>query len=379
MAIEILNQILIDHHTHTLRSDFLQVDRLAFRQAFSESRSLTQIRDHVPWSLSYMDFIDKLGELLDVKGEEKILHLREEMRADEYVNLLLDDVSVGAMIVDEGYIFKESMNAEHLSALAQRPIFVCRRIETALEESLTRATNFSELEEVFPKVLLKKGACKIVGLKTIAAYRGGLDLEIVSRSKAMKDFDATKRDTTSGSKPRIGRSDLYHYFLLQTFELAADQGLPVQVHAGIGDSDEDLRTSNPLCFRGLLEAKRFANCTFVFLHAYPFVKEISYLASIYKNVYLDLSLVTFLGVPALKSCFVDALSLAPASKVLVSTDGHSIPETHWYGALSLKRALTNALDSLIEERILTGANAELVAARMLHENARELYELEGLC
>lgn len=52
-----------------------------------------------------------------------------------------------------------------------------------------------------------------------------------------------------------------------------------------GDKDLDLRLSNPLHLRTLLEDKRFSKCRLVLLHAsYPFSKEASYLASVYPQV-----------------------------------------------------------------------------------------------
>lgn len=53
----------------------------------------------------------------------------------------------------------------------------------------------------------------------------------------------------------------------------------------------DMRLSNPLHLRDVLEDKRFSKCRIVLLHAsYPFSKEASYLASIYPQVWFSNSL-----------------------------------------------------------------------------------------
>lgn len=53
-----------------------------------------------------------------------------------------------------------------------------------------------------------------------------------------------------------------------------------------GDKDLDLRLSNPLHLRSLLEDNRFSKSRIVLLHAsYPFSKEASYLASVYSQVW----------------------------------------------------------------------------------------------
>jgi uncharacterized protein len=89
---------------------------------------------------------------------------------------------------------------------------------------------------------------------------------------------------------------------------------------------------------------------------------------------MDISLISFLASPALQPSFLEALSLAPASKILTSTDGHSVPETYWYGAKSIKRALTAALNELVSRSCLSDSNAEHISGLLLHGNARSLYE-----
>jgi len=51
-----------------------------------------------------------------------------------------------------------------------------------------------------------------------------------------------------------------------------------------GDKDLDMRLSNPLHLRAVLEDKRYSKSRIVFLHAsYPFSREASYLASVYSQ------------------------------------------------------------------------------------------------
>ena len=104
-------------------------------------------------------------------------------------------------------------------------------------------------------------------------------------------------------RPRINRGDLYHYMLGKAFALAQWKDIPVQLHCGVGNQDQDLRTANPLCFRTILASPRFAKTKFVFLHCYPYVREAGYLASLYPNVFMDVSLISFLASPAVRDAF----------------------------------------------------------------------------
>ena len=95
-------------------------------------------------------------------------------------------------------------------------------------------------------------------LKTIAAYRGGLDRVSEHVVAALEANEAT------------------------------GEPLPVQVHCGFGDSDLHLWRADPSYLKPLIE--RFRDTTFVLLHCYPFVREAGWLAHVYGNVYFDLSL-----------------------------------------------------------------------------------------
>ena len=53
----------------------------------------------------------------------------------------------------------------------------------------------------------------------------------------------------------------------------------------------DLIKANPLYLRPLLQSDQFRNVPFVLLHAgYPYVRELGYLAAMYPNVFMDISL-----------------------------------------------------------------------------------------
>ncbi|HEY9869497.1 MAG TPA: amidohydrolase family protein [Candidatus Obscuribacterales bacterium] len=377
MPVDLSRFIFIDHHAHSLLKGHLQLDALAFRQRFSESRSISQLEKHSLSSLPYRDVLRRLDSLLGKGSEEALLEYRAEQPEQAYLNTLWDDVSIGAMIIDDGFHPAEMMGLSQLAHLSGRPVYRCARIETVLEECLARAGSFTELSRLFQKSFSEHGAVRTVALKSIAAYRGGLELEVVSAQDAHNDFDRVKAQFKTGSS-RIKRGKLYHYFLLQAFELAATKNWPVQLHAGIGDDDEDLREADPLCFRKVLHSQAFAKTNFVFLHCYPFVGQAAYLASIYPNVYFDLSLAVSLASPLAADMILEALTVAPVTKLLAGSDGHSIPETHWYGALSWKRGLTHALARLVAEEFLTVPEAEDVAARVLHDNARRLYGLDDL-
>lgn len=378
--IDLTKSILIDQHAHSLLSGFLQLDEIGFRKCFTESRSLKMIERHVPHTLHYMELVRQLQRVFDVRNEEQYFELRQTMKVVDHVNCLFDEASFGALIIDDGFRSDAMITSARLAKLINRPIYRCLRLETILENAIEASSNFDDMLTKFTAAIKSKGDIQTVAVKSIAAYRGGLAIDMVAPSDARADFDRLKseRPASSRSHLRIEKRPLYHYALAEAFEIAGTLQLPVQVHCGIGDSDEDLREANPLILRNIFESKRFAETNFVLLHCYPYVREAAYLASLYATVYMDLSLAAFLVPGYLDLLILDALSGAPATKLLAGTDGHSVPETHWFGAFSLKRSLSAALNSLIDRDMISEEQANSIAAAVLYRNARELYKLDGL-
>jgi uncharacterized protein len=109
----------------------------------------------------------------------------------------------------------------------------------------------------------------------------------------------------------------------------------------------------------------------VLLHAsYPYTREAAYLASVYPNVYVDLSLVSpLLAGPALTRALEDLLGQAPVTRLLYGSDAWGIPDWLWLAARSTRQALADALGWL------PSAEATWAGRRILHDNAADLYRL----
>jgi len=178
-------------------------------------------------------------------------------------------------------------------------------------------------------------------LKTIAAYRGGLDLRV--------------------PEVRTG--------LLAALEAnaAADEPLPVQVHTGFGDADLSLPLARPGLLKPLIE--RFPDTPFVLLHCYPFVREAGWLAHVYGNVWFDLSL-TIPHVARPAEQLREALELAPFSKLLYASDAARTPELYFLAAKWWREALAEVL-----AEALPPDEAAQAGRAILRENALALYGL----
>lgn len=382
MKIDLTNSVMIDNHAHSLIKRPLEVDVVEFRRAFTESNSLSMIQNHVPNSLHYMNMLNQLREIFKFETEEELIERRQNATPAVHINELWDDASIGGLLVDDGYMQNSMMSIGELANLCERPVYRILRLETLLEKLFEEVKTLSALEDALESRLSSTddSGSKIVGVKTVAAYRGGLPNDPHAKSDSAKaDFEMIKDAHARAKKPlRLTKSALYHQLLLRSFEIAGRLNLPIQVHTGIGDTDLVLHESNPTIMTPILKDKRFASSKFVFLHCYPYHREAAYLCSVFPNCFMDLSLSSVLVSAVFRNVLLESMAGAPVTKILAGTDGHSVPEMHWYGALMLKDSLSSVLNQLVSDNYLRSVEAHRVAENILYANCRELYELEGL-
>jgi predicted TIM-barrel fold metal-dependent hydrolase len=233
------------------------------------------------------------------------------------------------------------------------------RIEALAEAGMARGLGLAALREfVRTEVAAARGGGH-VALKTVAAYRSGLDVGPPDPGAAA--------EALAGAGPRLAAKPLVDLLLHDALEANAAEPLPVQVHCGFGDSDLLLPRTDPSYLKPLIE--RFAATPFVLLHNYPYVPEAGWLAHVYANVFFDVSL-TIPHVSRPAEMVRQALELAPTSKLLYASDAARAPELYPLAARWWREALAEVLGEA-----LPAGQAEDAGRRVLRENALSLYRL----
>src|SRR5215218_9403164 len=193
--LEVLRRVeLVDQHAHgLLRARPATLDE--FRALFSESRDPRQW-PHVATALTYRRAIRELASFFGVDPTEAaVFQHRVASDPAEYASTLLRATGTGVVLVDDGFPAPgEGTTWAELGELAgceARPLL---RLETRPAEEVVDAVR-------------RARADGYVALKTIAAYRGGLDRVPSGIVAALEANEATGAP------------------------------LPVQVHCGFGDAD----------------------------------------------------------------------------------------------------------------------------------------------
>lgn len=367
--------VLVDAHAHNL----VAADSIfPFINCFSEAHGGASA--YVPHSLSFKRSLRDIVELYDCQPS---LHGVEDYRKssglDSICTTCFKAARISAILIDDGLELDKKHNLEwhkNFVPIVGRILRIERLAENILDEEFQGGSSWTldAFTETFLRKL-KSLANDIYGLKSIAAYRSGLEINVnVSR----KDAEEGLIDVLQGGKPvRIANKSLIDYIFIHSLEVAQHFNLPMQIHTGFGDKDLDLRLANPLHLRTVLEDKRFTKCCIVLLHAsYPFSKEASYLASIYPQVYLDFGLtIPKLSVHGMISALKELLELAPIKKVMFSTDGYAFPETYYLGAKKSRDVVFSVLRDACIDGDLSIFEAVEAVNDMFARNAIQLYKI----
>ena len=371
---------IVDNHCHGVRCFQVFEDLVSWRRAFTESANPGMPREHVASTVFYRRLIRALAGFLDCEPEEEfVLAARVASDGPELVRVLLRAANVEALLLDTGYPPPEEVLPEaELGELAGCRTEPMLRLETLMERLITEHSSLEEAKEALVAALGDVRGQGYVALKSIVAYRTGLNIREWTGEEAEASFREFRRAAGEGSA-RLAHKPLLDTLLHTAFAEAARQEVPVQFHVGYGDADINLLLGNPLHLRAVLERPDYRGMPVVLLHGcYPYTREGGYLAALYESVYLDLSYgIPLLGYAEMLSFTREALGVAPISKLLYSSDGIGVPELHWLGALYGRRVLGWALGELVAHGELNLSEAETAGEDVLRGNASCLYRLSS--
>lgn len=360
---EILQLKAVDQHAHpVLKAE----SELPFAAAFTEATDPVSWERDTPHGLFYRRSIRQLAKLYRCAARDvEVLAVRKRVDLTARTALCLQESNLKALLLDDGLMPDDIMPLDwHGQFLPVRRLL---RIEQLVEGLLATHESFEEFDSAFTE-RLQNLTKEEVGLKTIAAYRGGLDVPDATRAKAAKEFARAR------GKAGVYASSFYSYVFHHALEIAHEKNVPVQFHTGFGDPDLALEKSNPLLLRPVIERYSFP---VVLLHAgYPYAREAGFLSSVYSNVWVDFGLaLPFLSVSGMRNCLRQLLELTPLNKLLYSSDASLIPELYYLGSINSRAVLADVLEECVKDGDLEASEASEAARWIMAENSERLYSL----
>uniref|UniRef100_A0A1D1YPR0 Protein fluG n=1 Tax=Anthurium amnicola TaxID=1678845 RepID=A0A1D1YPR0_9ARAE len=368
----------VDAHAHSLvavDSDF------PFLRCFSEAEG--DALSFAPHTLSFKRSLRDIAKLYKCNASlTEVEAYRRSSGLQSIGSKCFTSANLCAVLIDDGIEFDKMHDWEWHNCLVPavgRILRIEHLAEKILNEEIQRGSHITldSFTNIFV-AKLKSEANKIVALKSIAAYRSGLEIDTQVSKKVAEE--GLLVEFNAHSPVRIKSKSFIDYIFTCSLEVAACFDLPMQIHTGFGDKDLDLRLANPLLLRNVLEDSRFADCRIVLLHAsYPFSKEASYLASVYSQVYLDFGLaVPKLSFEGMASSVKALLDLAPINKVMFSSDGYAFPETYYLGAKRAREVVYSVLCGACDDGDLTIPEAVEAINGIFKQNALQFYNFKKI-
>lgn len=398
--LEIDDLPLIDQHVHIFNreSDQPDFDPLATFSLGGDWIDFLDSGGHTPTehekrqlqvnqqqTLIYHEAMHAIARYLGCEpSREAIIAARAEKAADykSYVRGMYRDINLESNIVDLGN--PKNVSLEEFEALTGVPAYGLFRIEPMIGEIWDQNDGLAGLDKAFEDRLRKVAADpKIISLKTVIAYRTGLDLQPLTSTEVSTAMDNLKRSEHSSGLfarihvPRSTRDDVKRvrdYLLWRALELSIELNLPFQIHTGMGDQDLDIKTARPGLLAAVFRDEKLRHAKIILLHgAFPFYEEASYLANVFPNVYLDLSEFNPMIGPGVARVITDILELAPFTKVVYSSDAFGSPELQWIAGKKGRAAIASALGTAVDDGNLSKDAARHAARLILADNVRLIY------
>ncbi|KPJ89323.1 MAG: hypothetical protein AMS17_02385 [Spirochaetes bacterium DG_61] len=232
---------------------------------------------------------------------------------------------------------------------------------------------------------------RIVGVKIALAYNRSIYFEKTSYSEAEEAFNEIYRvrsfrwmDLPGGSKqvPNAVNFEtlrpLQDYLVHKIIEEAERRRLPIQIHTGIQEGNENIVShSNPIHLVNLF--MEYADARFDLFHGgWPYCGELGSLAKNFPNVYIDMCWMHIISPSKSRTALTDWLDEVPASKIMGFGGDYLFVEGAYGHSVMARENIARVLASKVDDGTYTPEQAKKYATWLLRENPRRLFFPDGI-
>ncbi len=241
-------------------------------------------------------------------------------------------------------------------------------------EAGTVIHSLDDLVRAMRTVLEKYVAGGVVGIKSGLAYERTLQYDKVTRSEAETVFNRIAGHLGEGPSWREAKP-LQDYMMHQIIRATIEAGLPMQIHTGLQEGNENIITNaNPTLLVNLFVEYREAKFD-LFHGGYPYIHEWATLAKNFANVYADMAWVHIISPSIGRSLLHELIETVPGNKIM-AFGGDAITVEMAYGHARMAReVVARVLAEKVDEGYLAEDEAIRLAGKMLRDNPAALFRL----
>ncbi|KAG1865961.1 amidohydrolase 2 [Suillus subluteus] len=384
---------IIDNHAHPFLKSKHR-DAIQYEVLISEAHG-DALNDAVH-TLPCLRAAAQLSQLFGLIGDdatwEGVKKKRLEFDYAELCKLCMEPTGIQCILFDDGLGGVAEM-AEEVNWHDQYTVSPSKRIvrlevegQNILQDILAANVNSSLSIDILCDTFLKEFTNymvntavddHVVGYKSVACYRTGLDVDPApcSADELYECLASVIEQFKEKGSIRFEHKALNDHLVKIVLDIAGKCKKPIQFHTGLGDNDITLTKSSPAHMQPIIKA--FPETIFVLLHSsYPYTRDAGYLTSVYKNVYLDFGeIFPFISADGQRTVVHQVLELAPTNKILWSTDAAWWPERFYLATVQARQVMYEVLAGFVSKGDLTEAQAVSIVKMAFFENANRIYML----
>ncbi len=191
---------VVDNHCHPVLLE-QPGEALQFRAYFTEASDPTFAGQHVANSVYYLWMLRQLAVFfgcVSKSDEDEVLAARNRMDADTLLEHLYRAARIDTLILDVAHPLPEMCySPERMGQLGHCRTVRMLRLETLMQDLIVEARDFDELVERYSQALVNLRTRGYVALKSIVAYRTGLNIARWTRDEVVASFSQA-REAISG-------------------------------------------------------------------------------------------------------------------------------------------------------------------------------------
>lgn len=366
-----------DDHSHPLRPELTHMtgDELALQflhgfRDLPDGRVSDWLNFHVHNQGSVLVLTHLLAKLLGCEENLEAIAQERERRMQDgvrpYAEMLYQDAGIFCTLIDSELPWNDPL-------LDLFPGRVIRHIQMdpLFYDLLKTCNTFEELKTEFVREITERVRMGYVSIKSHVGEEFSMDIRFVSDEEAECALPAAR------SGDRNAQRTLYYAVFRQAMLTAQSLKVPIHVHSGItgGYWDGGMYDTDPYKMGPFLRNVPFMQGTdLVLLHCnYPYIGGAAMMAQVFPHVWVDLAWTLPWTALQMDSAFESLLAIAPATKIMLGSGQHNIPEIAWLASRVARNSLERVMKHLCKEDLISPEQGFRMAEDIMYRNACRLY------